>query len=138
MEYCLYVPGVWDTLHEGHIRLLKRAKAMCQRLVVGVVSDEGAVAYKRRPLFDERHRLSVVRELGFVDFALIQRTTDPTPELEVVRPDALVHGSDWDRLKQGQETLARLGIRYVSLPYTDGISSSAIINGLRERFSHEI
>ena len=112
-----YVPGCFDLLHEGHLTLLHRARRQCETLVVGVVSDEGAFAYKHRyPVQKQETRLAVMRELRMVDFVVLQTTTDPTPELDAIRPDALFHGDDWDRLLEGQNTLELLGIDFVKLP----------------------
>lgn len=128
-----YCPGVFDLLHLGHLNLLRQARQRCDTLVVGVVSDEGTAAYKRRPVQDEHTRLEVIRELRMVDHAVLQATTDPTPNLIRIRPTMLFHGNDWDRLREGHETLDLLGIRYVKLAYTPGISTSEIIAELVER-----
>lgn len=123
----VYTAGIFDLLHEGHINALKASRAHGDRLVVGVVSDEGAMAYKRQPIQDERTRLLVVQSLYFVDLAVIQPTTDPTPVLEVIRPQVMTHGDDWQRLIKGQSTLERLGIEWVLVPYTHGVSTTQTI-----------
>jgi rfaE bifunctional protein nucleotidyltransferase chain/domain len=123
----VYAPGCWDLLHRGHLNLLWRAKALGDVLIVGVVSDPGVRAYKGRwPVRNIQQRTQDVQRLTFVDVVVTQQTTDPTPVLEQWRPDVLVHGDDWDRLREGHETLERLGIEYVSLPYTPGISTTML------------
>lgn len=123
----IYTAGVFDLLHPGHVRLLERSRALGDALVVGVVGDAGCEAYKgKRPVQTEAERLEVVRGLRCVTLAVLQPTTDPTPVLEVLRPDAMTHGDDWHELRQGQATLDRLGIEWVLLPYTPGVSSTAI------------
>jgi glycerol-3-phosphate cytidylyltransferase len=125
-----YVPGVWDLLHVGHLRLLWRARALCDVLIVGVVSDAGVNAYKGlMPWGSQEFRIRNLERLHWVDVVAPQATTDPTANLERFRPDILVHGDDWAKLREGQETLDRLGIRWVSLPYTPEVSSTM----LRER-----
>jgi glycerol-3-phosphate cytidylyltransferase len=127
-----YVPGVFDLLHEGHLNLLRRAREQCDLLAVGVVSDAGCEAYKgKRPVQHEDTRLEVIRNLRMVSCGVMQATTDPTPNLHVLRPQALFHGDDWTRLLEGQETLEALGIAFVLLPYTPGVSTSL----LRERMA---
>lgn len=122
-----YTAGVFDMLHRGHLNLLHQSRKWGDLLVVGVVSDAGTEAYKgRRPVQDEVTRLEVIRSLGLVDFAVLQPGTDPTPVLEVIRPMVMTHGDDWDRLREGHETLDRLGIQFVRLPYTAGVSSTAL------------
>lgn len=127
----IYTAGIWDLLHIGHLNILHRSREMGDILVVGVVSDSGAAAYKRWPVQDEKTRLSVVRALKMVDFAVIQPTTDPTPVLEIIRPEVMTHGSDWSELKEGKETLIRLGIRWELIPYTLGVSTSETIERMR-------
>lgn len=123
----VFVPGCWDLLHAGHLNLLWRAKQLGDVLVVGVVSDAGAAAYKgRHPAQSEALRLDIVNRLGFVDVVDLQLTTDPTPLLERYLPSVLVHGDDWERLREGHETLERLGIEFVRLPYTRGVSTTLL------------
>lgn len=122
-----YTAGVFDMLHIGHLNLLRRSAQWGTTLVVGVVTDAGAERYKgHRPVQDERTRLEVVRALPFVDLAILQDGTDPSAVLEVIRPQVMTHGDDWSKLREGHETLDRLGIRFVSLPYTQGISSTLL------------
>lgn len=130
----VYTAGVWDLLHRGHLNILWESKKMGDILVVGVVSDAGCFAYKRvRPEVIEEQRLWDVMDLEFVDYAVIQKTTDPTPMLERFRPDVMTHGDDWAELREGQETIKRLGIQWRLIPYTQGISSSI----LREKASDD-
>jgi glycerol-3-phosphate cytidylyltransferase len=126
-----YTAGVWDLLHRGHLNILWLTRQKCDVLVVGVVTDEGTAAYKgRKPVDPEWKRLAQIKAIPWVDVAVLQDSTDPTPELERFRPDLFTHGSDWDRLKQGHETLEKLGIRYISIPYTEGISTT-LLRGAR-------
>lgn len=127
----IYTAGVFDLLHTGHRNILRRSRELGDLLVAGVVSDEGAAAYKARPLQDERTRLGNVADLRYVDFALLQATTDPSPILRLLRPWSMTHGDDWSRLLEGNETLAELGIRLILLPYTPGVSSSALRCSMR-------
>jgi cytidyltransferase-like protein len=132
----IYAPGCWDCLHEGHRNLLRRSKALGDFLIVGVVSDVGAAAYKRRPVQSQETRRGNVADLSYVDIAVFQPGTDPTPTLEMLfelglRPDVLTHGSDWTELRAGNETLGRLGIEYVTIPYTLGVSTTETIERMR-------
>jgi glycerol-3-phosphate cytidylyltransferase len=131
MRVC-YTAGVWDLLHRGHLNILWASKALGDVLVVGVVSDAGTEAYKgRRPVQNVQQRMEAVRRLGFVDVVEIQHGTDPSHNLIRFRPDVMTHGDDWDRLKEGHETIERLGIEFVTLPYTPDVSTSL----LREKVS---
>lgn len=128
----VYTAGVFDMLHEGHINILKASRKLGDRLVVGVITDTGVEAYKgRRPIQSLGTRIAVLESLKMVDQVLIQPGTDPSPVVSQLRPAIMTHGDDWDRLIQGQETLESLGVAFVLLPYTKGISSTM----LRERMT---
>lgn len=129
----VYTAGVFDLLHEGHLNILRESKKLGDRLIVGVVSDTGASKYKRLPVDPESRRLARIQALEWVDLAIIQQESDPTRELEVIRPHIMTHGSDWDRLKYGHETLDRLGVEFVVLPYTPDISTTKIIWHLSDK-----
>lgn len=134
----IFVPGCWDLLHRGHLNLLHRARALGDILVVGVVSDAGICGYKgRAPLQNAQLRMRNVERLGFVDVVEMQHGTDPTPLLERFRPDVLVHGDDWDRLREGHETLARLGVEFVQLPYTPEVSTTSLRARMSDIWSEE-
>lgn len=134
--FVVYVPGVFDLLHAGHLSILARAKRLAIEragpdrfgvLVAGVVSDNGAHAYKgRMPAENSQLRMQRVERLGFVDVVELQQTTDPSPQLRRFRPRVLVHGDDWNELREGNETLLELGVEMVLLPYTPDVSTTAL------------
>ena len=130
----IYTAGVFDLLHRGHINILWHSKQLGDVLVVGVVSDEGCAAYKgARPRQSVHLRVDVIERLGFVDVVTTQAGTDPSANLRRFRPDIMTHGDDWDHLREGHETLERLGIEWRTLPHTPGISSSMLREALEFR-----
>jgi glycerol-3-phosphate cytidylyltransferase len=128
----IYTAGCWDLLHAGHLNILRRSKALGDLLVVGVLTDLGAAAYKPRPpVYNEHARMELVRSLGFVDAAVLQPGTDPSPVLEALAavgacPAVMTHGDDWKELREGNETLARLGVELVLIPYTPDVSTTRV------------
>jgi len=89
----VYTAGVFDMLHIGHLNILRRSAGWGDKLVVGVVTDEGTERYKgKRPVQDQWTRLEVVRALPFVDLAILQDGTDPSEVLKVIRPKVMTHG----------------------------------------------
>lgn len=123
----IFTAGVWDLLHAGHLNLLWESKQLGDVLIVGVVSDLGCYRYKGKyPIENSQTRIKRLERLGFVDVIEIQRGTDPTELLERFRPAVMTHGDDWEQLLEGHETLARLGIDFVRIPYTQGVSSTAL------------
>ena len=123
----VYTAGVWDLFHRGHLNLLWQSRQLGDVLIVGVVTDRGVVAYKdREPVDNLWERMGKIEDLHWVDMVMEQEGTDPSYNLRRILPDVFTHGSDWERLKEGHETLEELGIEYVSIPYTPGISTTIL------------
>jgi cytidyltransferase-like protein len=61
----VYVDMVGDLFHAGHVRLLRDARALGDRLIVGLLSDETVAAYKRRPIMTLSERAAVVGACRF-------------------------------------------------------------------------
>lgn len=128
----VYTAGVWDLLHTGHLNILRRSKAMGDLLVVGVLTDLGAAAYKPKPpMYNEHARIDVIRSLQIVDAAFLQPGTDPSSVLLAMHalgltPTIMTHGDDWAELREGGETLERLGVELRLVPYTPDVSTSRV------------
>jgi glycerol-3-phosphate cytidylyltransferase len=123
----VYTAGVWDLFHRGHLNLLWQSRQLGEVLIVGVVTDRGVLAYKdREPVDNLWERMGKIEDLPWVDMVMEQEGTDPSDNLRRILPDVFTHGSDWDKLREGHETLEELGIEYVSIPYTPGISTTIL------------
>ena len=135
-EVIVFTAGVWDILHIGHINLLRRAKALGDKLIVGVLTDEAAERYKPRPVMPYEERLELVSALRMVDEVVQVDDTNATPVLQRFQPDILVHGSDiadkagWEI---GQSWMRDNGRQFVVLPYTEGVSSTRLKSAVRAR-----
>lgn len=125
-DIIVYTAGVWDLFHTGHLNMLEKSKQLGNKLIVGVVSDTGAAEYKNKPVFNTEDRLRIVSSIKCVDGTMRQETTDPTPNLEIVKPHIFTHADDWPRLLRGHETLEKLEIDYITIPYTKGVSSTLL------------
>ncbi|MBE3087780.1 MAG: glycosyltransferase [Chloroflexi bacterium] len=123
----VYIGGVWDLFHEGHLAILERAKAIGTRLVVGVLTDEAAMVYKARPIIPFEARKRIVESLKCVDKVIAQNAKDPTADLGAagIAPHYLIHGDDWESCPGELYVRAHKG-KVVFLPYTPGISSTEI------------
>lgn len=122
-----YTAGVFDLFHRGHLNLLWASRRMADILIVGVVSDLGCFRYKGvHPHENSQTRIARIARLDFVDVVVLQNGTDPTEHLERFRPNLMTHGDDWARLREGHDTLENLGVEFVTVPYTDGISSTVL------------
>ena len=127
----VYVAMVGDLLHAGHINILETA-AKLGDVVVGVITDEAALRYKRLPFLPYEDRVRVVGSVRGVTRIVPQRTLSYEENLRLYRPDHVVHGDDWrggiqaDVRRRVIEILAEWGGQIVEVPYTQGISSTLL------------
>jgi len=139
MNEAVFVSGVFDLFHRGHVELLRRAAAMGDRLYVGVNGDDMVAKYKRHPVFPEEDRLAIVKALGFVTDAVIHDAFDLKPMVERFRPTYMVHGDEWPRqsyLKQicmTEEDLLHYGVKLVFVPYWQATSTTSIMANVGSR-----
>ena len=124
-----YTTGVYDLFHIGHLNLLKNAKGMCDRLVVGVTVDE-LVAYKgKRPMIPFEDRIEIVRSIKYVDAAIPQYDMDKLAACKKLGATVLFVGDDWyatEKWEEYEKEFADNGIKIVYFPYTKGVSSTKI------------
>jgi len=130
-----YTSGVFDLFHIGHLTLLKNAKGLCDKLIVGVTVDE-LVSYKnKRAVIPFEERLEIVRSITYVDAAIPQYDMDKFEMWNKLSFDVMFVGDDWyrsDKWSQLQEKFAEVGVRIVYFPYTPGTSSTIINQTLTE------
>jgi cytidyltransferase-like protein len=123
----VFIGGVWDLFHEGHLAILERAKALGTKLIVGVLTDKAASDYKSQPIIPFEARRRIVEALKCVDKTIMQNDRNSTADLEAagIQPHYLVHGDDWDQCP-GEAYVRKHGGKLVYLPYTQGISTTEI------------
>lgn len=132
----VFTAGVWDILHIGHVNLLRRAKALGDTLIAGVLTDEAAERYKPRPVMPFEQRIELVAALRMVDDVIAVHDTNATDVLVQLDADVLVHGSDishkpgWEI---GQTWMREQGRQFIVLPYTEGVSSTRLKDAVRAR-----
>ncbi|RAK52067.1 D-glycero-beta-D-manno-heptose 1-phosphate adenylyltransferase [Phenylobacterium deserti] len=92
-----FTNGCFDILHKGHVAYLTQARAWCDRLIVGLNSDESVRALKGegRPVNDLESRALVLAGLGCVDLVVPFEDSTPIKLIEGARPDVLVKGADY-------------------------------------------
>lgn len=128
-----YTTGVFDLFHVGHVRVLRNAKAMCDRLIVGVTNDE-LVSYKnKKSVIPFEERLEIVSACKYVDLAVEQSTMDKMDAYNRYKFNVMFVGDDWyktDKWKAIDEEMTDAGVRLVYFPYTKSTSSTLINNTL--------
>ncbi len=133
-ERVVFTNGVFDLVHRGHVEYLEDARALGDRLVVGVNGDASVRRLKgpARPIVPEAERIEVLEALESVDLAIRFDDDTPLALIEAVAPDVLVKGGDWavERIV-GREFVEARGGRVLNLPVREGHSTSAIEARLR-------
>lgn len=128
-----YTTGVYDLFHIGHLNLLKSAKGLCDKLVVGVTVDE-LVAYKgKQALIPFEDRIEIVRSCKYVDAAVPQYNMDKLSACKKLKATILFVGDDWygtDKWKAYERKFHDEGIQIIYFPYTQGTSSTQIRKAL--------
>ena len=128
-----YTTGVYDLFHIGHLNLLKNAKGLCDKLIVGVTVDD-LVTYKgKRAFIPFEDRIEIVRSCKYVDAAVPQYDMDKLTACKKLGATVLFVGDDWYATEKWQEferQFAEAGIKIIYFPYTKGISSTKINHAL--------
>jgi D-sedoheptulose 7-phosphate isomerase len=131
MEVVVFTNGCFDILHPGHVDLLRRAREMGSKLIVGINSDESIKKIKgaTRPFLNENDRKDILMGLSSVDEVVIFDETTPQAVIEKIKPNVLVKGGDWDEREIiGADFVIKNGGKVFSLPLKKGYSSSSIID----------
>ena len=109
--------------------MLKNAKSLCDKLIVGVTTDE-LVAYKnKKAVIPFEERLEIVRSIKYVDAAIPQRDMDKFEMWEKLKFDLMFVGDDWygtDKWNDLESKFNEVGVRIIYFPYTKGTSSTLI------------
>jgi len=126
--YC-YIVG--DILHRGHIEYLKNAKALGDKLIVGVLTDAATQEKKPRPVMNFDERFDLVRSLKWVDVVVAQNTYSPLDNVIALRPDILIESTD-HKEQSANEYIESIGGRVLAMPYYPNHSSTEVKNKIRE------
>jgi len=124
-----YTSGVYDLFHIGHLNLLKNAKAMCDKLVVGVTTDELTLYKNKLPIIPYAERLEIVRSIKYVDAVVPQENMDKLTMCKKLKADIMFVSDDWyatEKWNAFEEEFREAGIKIVYFPYTKGISSTLL------------
>ena len=120
--------GTFDMFHYGHLRILQRSRALCDRLVVGVASDEFNMRKDkhRKPVFPWEHRAAIVGELKCVDEVFKEECEEKKADyIREHHADVFIIGADYegrfDWLKDA------CGVEVVYLPRTPGVSTTMLM-----------
>jgi phosphoenolpyruvate mutase len=127
----VYVGLAVDIIHEGHINILKKANTLGD-VTVGLLTDEAIASYKNIPHLDFKRRKIIIQNIKYVKKVIPQSTLDYVPNLNLLKPDFVVHGDDWKKGVQKKtrdrviKTLKKWSGKLIEPKYTKNISSTII------------
>lgn len=123
-----FVSGCFDCLHSGHIALITRAAQLCDRLIVGINSDDIIKQYKNIYPFDsENERKLIVESIKGVSAVVINETSDKFEIWKKLKFNTIFVGDDWygtEKWNEWEEKLSGVGVKVVYLSRTKNISST--------------
>ena len=144
--------GTFDLFHVGHLQFLQRAKALGDRLVVGVNADplktaagKGRSPHKKAPTVNQHDRMSIVNAISCVDEVFVQDTgyCNNEEHFQRYKPDVWAMGDETFKegwRKQQEYSVRRLGVdtpapEMVLLPRTAGVSSTKLKHDVAAAFA---
>ena len=137
-----YTSGVYDLFHIGHLKLLNNAKKMCDKLIVGVTTDELMLDYKKKKsVIPYKERSEIVANIKSVDVVVPQDTMNKFEAWQKLKFNIVFVGDDWHKTPKWElieKNLKQENIRIVYFPYTKGTSSTIINNTLEEIRNNQI
>lgn len=132
-----YTTGVYDMFHIGHLNILRRAKELCEYLIVGVSTDELVRHDKNKtPIIPFRDRVKIIEAIRYVDKVVPQENKAKFSAWEQIKFDVMFVGSDWKGTPQWDEyekQFSEVGVDIIYLSHTDGISSTQLRDFIQEK-----
>ncbi len=129
----IFTNGIFDILHQGHIQLMRWARNLGDKLVVGINSDASTRALKGegRPINSQDNRKAVLQALRFVDEVIIYEEEKPTELIRTLHPSVVVKGGEWlaDQVREQDEIPAEIDVKI--FPLVKGYSSTNVIRRIR-------
>jgi len=115
--------GTFDIFHVGHLNILKRAKKLGTKLIVGISSDElNMVKKNRKPIYNIKQRLEIISSIKYVDEVFIEESLEKKEDyIRFYNADILVMGDDW------RNKFDNLPCKVLYLSRTPSISTTQII-----------
>lgn len=132
----VYIDGIFDLFHYGHLNSFKQCKDIGENiyLIVGIIGDGVAEKYKRRPIIEEKYRYEIIKNLKLVDEIVENPPLVVTKEfMDKYKIDLVVHGfsNPDDSSKQGEFFEYPKSInKFKEIQYYSELSTTDIINSI--------
>ena len=127
-----YTAGAFDLFHVGHLNLLKKSKENCDKLIVGITTDELIFQTKHKhPFVSLKDRMEIISSIKYVDQVVVQDDLDKVKAWERYKYDILFSGDDWKGNPRWLDYERRLkqcgsGIDIMYFSYTNSVSSTKL------------
>lgn len=133
----VYMDGVFDLFHRGHIEAIKKCKKFGEEIVIGVISDKDAESYKRLPLINENDRFEIIKNLKIVDEVIPNAPLNLTKEfIKDNNLDIIVHSFSNEKDFQKQKKFFKIPIEmgiFKKINYYSKTSTTDIIKKIINR-----
>lgn len=132
-----FTSGVFDLFHAGHAEYLRKAKSLCDVLVVGVNSDDSTRQLKGelRPIFIESDRLAVLAALASVDFVFEFNELNNNENIRLLEPDIYLKAGDYDLSRLTSAPIVEsYGGRIEFVPFLKGRSTTSAVDLILDRY----
>jgi len=129
----VYIALTADSIHHGHMKILEKAREYGD-VTIGLITDDAIAEYKRLPYLHYDQRKKILANFKGVKKVVPQKEWDYSKNIKKIKPDFFVHGDDWKTghmsvvRKNVIKALKEFGGKLIEIPYTKGISSSALID----------
>jgi cytidyltransferase-like protein len=136
----IYVDGVFDMFHRGHLESFKYIKTIYpssnNKLIVGIINDKDCQSYKREPIINEKDRSEIVKSIKYVDDIIFPAPLIITEEfIKKYNIDKIVHGFSSEKDELNQQILFQIPIRlgiFEKITYYDKLSTTDIIKKIKD------
>ena len=131
----VFTNGCFDIIHIGHIRYLKKAKALGDLLVLGLNTDSSVkiLKGKHRPIMNEKERAEILGSFEMIDYIVLFNEETPIKLISKIKPDILVKGADYKGKEVvGTDVVKKSGGKIKLIKFEKGKSTSALIKKIKK------
>ena len=139
MTKIVYAYVVADLLHMGHVLSLENAKALGDKLIVGVLTDEAVMEKKPKPVLSFSERMRLVKALKCVDCVVAQKIYSPLENVKTIKPDILIESDSHSEedLEETKKIADSIGCKVIVTPYYPEQSSTKIKENVTKNWKNE-
>jgi D-beta-D-heptose 7-phosphate kinase/D-beta-D-heptose 1-phosphate adenosyltransferase len=133
-EKIIFTNGVFDILHQGHIKLLLEAAELGAKVVLGLNADASVKRLKgeSRPINDEQSRALIMASQSFIDAVCLFEEDTPLELIQAIKPDIIVKGGDYTpETVVGNDFVKAYGGSVIIIPTVEGFSTTNIIQKMK-------